>query len=235
MADVETLIPGTFNSRDVGGRRAAGGSVRAGVLLRSDAPLEIGEEGRAALREIGVRTAVDLREPVERDLDPPDVNGIVVRNVPILDGDLDAAEMSLNDIYRYLLEHRAANLTDAVRALAAPDVLPAVVFCSAGKDRTGLVIALVLGSLGVPDEEIVEDYARTERAMAGPFRASLQTRAIMAGLDEQQLALKLGAPPALMAEVLEWLRDRRGGAEGYLRQNGMEAAELEALRRGLLG
>jgi protein-tyrosine phosphatase len=228
------IIPGTFNSRDVGGHAADGGTVRRGLLVRSDAPIDVGEAGRAVLRHLGVRTAVDLREPVERRLDPPDVDGIAVRQVPILGEELDLAESSLGDIYSHLLEHRGERLTSAVRVLGEADALPAVVFCSAGKDRTGLVIALVLGALGVATDEIVADYARTEEAMKGPFRAQLRARSIAAGLDEQELAVKLGAPASLMRDVLTWLGDRHGGAAGYLREHGLGGAELDTLRRGLV-
>jgi protein-tyrosine phosphatase len=230
-------IPGTFNSRDLGGLRAAGGVVQAGLLIRSEVPVSLGDAGQAAVRALGVRTAVDLREPIERKRDAPDFDGaaVEVREVPIIGDDFDAGvDVSLEEIYLRLLSERGPQLTGAVRALSAPEALPAIVFCSAGKDRTGLVIALVLAALGVPEDQIVADYARTSDAMNGPFLAAIEERAIAAGISEQELAVKVGAPPELMRTVLAQLRERDGGAAGYLRRYGLSEAELATLRRSLI-
>jgi protein-tyrosine phosphatase len=220
-----TLIPSTFNSRQVG---------RGGApLIRSDAPTQIDADGRAVIKALGVRTAIDLRQRVERELDPVDLGGleIDVRQVPILGDKFDVnTTMSLEQIYIALLEHRGAALTAAVRVLCEPEALPALVFCSAGKDRTGLVIALTLAALGVPDEQIVNDYALTEQAMANGFRAVIERRALAAGISQQEMAVKVGAPPDLMRSVLGWLRAQDGGAAGYLHLHGLTDQELVALR-----
>ena len=121
-----------------------------------------------------------------------------------------------------------------MRVLCEPDALPAIVFCSAGKDRTGLVTALTLGVLGVSQEEIVADYALTERALDGGFRAVIEKRAIAAGISEQELAVKVRAPPELMRSVLAWLSEHHGGATGYLRAHGLAPGELENLRCTML-
>jgi protein-tyrosine phosphatase len=237
MTPSDLLLPGTFNSRDLGGRQAAGGIVRTGVVMRSDAPLRLGEDGRRALAGLGLRTAIDLREPVERRLDPVDLEGLglELRHEPILGEDFDVhTSMSLEEVYRALLERRSANLSAAVRVLSDPGAVPALFFCSAGKDRTGLVAALVLGALGVSEADIVADYARTERNMDGEFRSAIEARAIAAGISEQELAVKVGAPPALMRDLLAWLRERYGGVAGYLRHNGLTEVELESLRRRLV-
>jgi protein-tyrosine phosphatase len=231
------LIPTTFNSRDVGGRPARDGSVRRGLLFRSDAPARLDEPGVAAVRALGIRTALDLRQPIERELDPVDTDGLelVVRHTPILGDDFDVIRgMSLEDVYFELLGRRGAALAAAVRALCEPGALPALVFCSAGKDRTGLVTALTLGALGVPPAEIVADYALTERAMDGGFREVIEQRAIAAGISEQEVAVKVGAPPELMRSVLEWIADHHGGVTGYLRDHGLTEDELEGLRLAML-
>jgi protein-tyrosine phosphatase len=233
---IASLIPGTFNARDLGGLPARGGVVRAGMVVRSDAPLALGEAGRGALRRLGIRTAIDLREPVERRLDPPDLDGleVTVEQRPIL-GEFDLqADLSLEQIYMSLLENRGDRLTAAVALLAKPGTTPALVFCSAGKDRTGLVSGLLLGALGVSDDEIVADYHRTEESMRGPMRAAVEARAIAAGIGEQQMAVKVGAPEALMRQVLAWLREHHGGAEGFLSAHGLPESDLQSLRRALV-
>ena len=107
--------------------------------------------------------------------------------------------MSLEEIYIALLERsRRVVRPRPSGILAQPEALPALMFCSAGKDRTGLVVALTLAAVGVPDEEIVADYVLTERAMANGFRAVIEKRAVAAGISEQEIAVKVGAPPELM-------------------------------------
>jgi protein-tyrosine phosphatase len=231
------LLPATFNSRDLGGLLADGGAVRSGLLVRSDAPVALGAVDRQLLQELAPSTAIDLREPVERELDRADLDGVglEVRNVPVLGEEFDLrTALTLEDVYRQLLEQRGPRLTAAVRVLAAPGALPAVVYCSAGKDRTGLVVALVLGALGVSDDAIVADYARSEQNMTGRFRAAIEARARAAGISEQELAAKVGAPPALMRQTLAWLYEHHGGPVGYLRSHGMTDAELASLRDALI-
>src|SRR6516225_3649885 len=89
MTRSKILLPGTFNSRDLGGSEVERGVVRHGLVVRSDAPVRLGEEGRAALRSLGIRRAVVLREPVERELDPVDFAGLGIEVVhqSILGGD----------------------------------------------------------------------------------------------------------------------------------------------------
>jgi protein-tyrosine phosphatase len=186
---------------------------------------------------MGVRTAIDLREPVERELDRRDLDGtgLAVHDLPLLGEGFDAiAGMGLADVYRHLLEYRGPSLASAVGILSERGALPALVFCSAGKDRTGLVIALVLAALGAEEDAIVADYALSELAMAGPFGAAIEARARAAGIGEQELAVKLGAPPAAMRDALAWLRDRHGGAAGYLLHNGLTRDHLDRLAHGLV-
>jgi protein-tyrosine phosphatase len=233
MKPSSPLLPGTFNSRAIRGLPAYGGQVRSGLMIRSDAPVALGRAGRALLGQLQIRTALDLREDAERDVDHVDLDGLAIDVVrrPVLGGEFKLEKgTTLEDVYRHLLESRGENLTAAVRALAAPSALPALVFCSAGKDRTGLVTALTLGALGVPEEAIVADYALSDANVHGEFRAVIQARARAAGVDEQELATKVGAPPELIRSVLRWLREHHGGPEGYLRAHGMTDSELACLR-----
>ena len=141
MKPSSPLLPGTFNSRDIGGLPAYGGEVRHGRIIRSDAPVELGHRGRELVAALGLATAIDLREPSEREVDRVDLSGLGVelRVQPALGEHFEFRnEMTLEDVYRHLIESSGENLTAAARRLAAPGALPALVFCSAGKDRTGL-------------------------------------------------------------------------------------------------
>jgi protein-tyrosine phosphatase len=233
------LIPGTFNSRDVGGRPVAGGTVRYGMLIRSDAPVSLGAEGQAALRELGIRTLLDLRQPIEQTLDPIDLDGVAlnVRRVPILGDDFDLEahrSMGLSEIYVDLLERRVHQMVEAIRVLIDIPALPAVVFCSAGKDRTGILVALVLSAIGVDEQGVVDDYTLTERATGADYRAAIEARAAAAGLTEQELAVKLGAPAEVLRDALGWIRERHGSVADYLVAAGLAPTELDDLRSALV-
>ncbi|MEV4418896.1 tyrosine-protein phosphatase [Patulibacter sp. NPDC049589] len=225
-------VPGTVNFRSIG----PVDQVRAGVIWRSDGLSDLGPEGRDALSVLGIRTIVDLRQRIEREQHPDDVGGldVVVHTEAVLGGGLDVDTISgIDDLYRRIVDARGAQLTGAVRALAAPGALPAVVHCSAGKDRTGLVAALVLSAVGVPDDVIAADYARTADLLRGEALKQVHRRAVEAGLGEQRIAVALTAPPAAMTEALRNLQDAHGGAEAYLRRHGMQDPEFEALRAAL--
>lgn len=231
------LIPGTYNSRDLGGIVAKDGVTRPRTVIRSDAPVSLGAPGRSAMRALGIRTAIDLRNRVERELDPPDFEGtgVEIQNRPILGEGLKLIkDASLAEIYRHVFSERGDRLADVIRLLAAPGTLPAIVFCSAGKDRTGLTSMLALAAVGAGEEGIVADYATTERNMHGAFRAALTRRAVASGITEQELAVKVGSPPSLMRETLAWLREHHGGPEAFLRSHGMTDAEFETLRTALV-
>ncbi|WP_320671897.1 tyrosine-protein phosphatase [Patulibacter defluvii] len=228
--------PGTANFRDFGGYATARGTVARGRLFRADGLADLGPDGRDALAALGLRTVVDLREPVEREQHPDDLGDLAVRwqGVAVL-GELGTAAVTdLGELYVELLDGRGWALTEAVRALAAPDALPAVVHCSAGKDRTGLVAALTLALLGVDEQEIVADYALTGVLLRGRRLAEIRRRAVEAGLDEQTIAVALDAPPAAMRRALDHVRRAHGGAEAYLRAHGATARELDALRAATL-
>jgi protein-tyrosine phosphatase len=230
-------VPGTFNFRDLGGHRTADGVVRSGVLMRSDALVALGEAGRAALTRLGVRTAIDLRENVERELDPADLAGlgIELHSRPVFDGAIDLeTEKGLPELYSEILDVRGERLAGSIGLLSSAGALPAVVFCSAGKDRTGLVCGLVLSAIGVSDEDVAAEYALTGDVLKGRFQRVLEARAKAAGLSEQALAVKLGAPADLMMTVLAGLRARHGGTAAYLRDHGLGAEDLAALRGALV-
>lgn len=224
-------MAGTFNVRAV-----VGPGIAPGVLFRSAALDHLTEHGRKALHARGITTVIDLRDPTERATAEA-IRWKVVHN-PLFDprvgpprsGDIVA-------IYRALLDERSDALLDALRALAASPG-PALVHYAVGKDRTGLVVALALAAIGVPDAVIVDDYARSG-AQVRPHRETPvheTLRRLMLAPEEyaRALELHLDSPPAAMAATLEYLRDRYGTVHSYLHNHGFTSGDLAALRRRLL-
>lgn len=218
-----------FNYRDLGGHPVPGGRVRTGVLYRSNAIVELDEDQVAAL---GIRTGIDLREPGERDVEPPTLGAAVMHHLPVIDAD-PAAPYTLHGFTHWLVEHRGAAFADAVRLLADAE-LPAVFFCSSGKDRTGMLAGLLLSALGVSAEAVAEDYAQTQRLMPESYYELALARSRRAGLPEGSKLDDLSSPPELMATVLADVQVRHGGAAGYLLDHGLAAEELDRVRERLI-
>lgn len=229
-------ITATGNFRDLGGLPASGGTVREGLLMRSDALTDVTPAGLEALGALGLQTIVDLREPVERNLHPNALDGLAVRvrEQPLFDGLIDMAQpRGLEELYLETLDVCGRQFARVVSVLCEPGALPALLHCSAGKDRTGLACAILLGAIGVAEAAIVEDYARSEAGLRGPTRERAKRRALAAGMREQLLAQNFGSPPDVMRRALEHLDRRHGGALAYLRRHGV-SGDLEALRDALV-
>jgi len=236
--------PETLNTRELGGYPlAGGGQTRWGVFVRSENPALLTAEGQRALRDYGIRTVIDLRFASELKVNPnpmggPGVDGadgVDYLNLPLdIDqnllwqaGDDPAAAMS--DLYLRLAEtnrgHVAAVLTSIARARPG-----GVLFhCHAGKDRTGLIAALLLGGLGVRDEAIIADYAyttpqlqeRRERGLADPSLS----------VDQEGYYRVLSSNlPETMRLTLDALRQKYGGVAAFLRTTPLQQADLELLR-----
>jgi protein-tyrosine phosphatase len=227
----------TGNFRDLGGYAMDGGRTRWRTLFRADALSELTDEGRGELGEIGLHTVVDLREALERELDPDLIDGLGIATIerPLFEDRIDVQTVrGLRGLYRELLDGCGDRMAAAVGVLAEPGALPAVVHCSAGKDRTGLVCALALSAVGVSAEDIAADYALTSEVLVGPIRERVRRRAIAAGMTEQAVAVAMDSPPELMLETLDYIESDHGGAATYLETNGLPAERLESLRLALL-
>jgi protein-tyrosine phosphatase len=158
----------------------------------------------------------------------------------VADGALTAraagAGLTLGDVYDFLLDGRGERLTAAVLALAEPGALPAIVHCSAGKDRTGLTVMLVLDLLGVPDEVIARDYAMTAGLLGAEAQAALTrlTAASTGGRTESVPRDLLESPPELILRSLAKVRASHGGARGYLLAHGANDGQLDTLVEAML-
>ncbi len=228
---------GTYNFRDVGGYPARnGGTTRWRTLFRSDSPHRLSEADRASLIECGLRSAIDLRQ-AEELAEAPNVFAasaqVTYRHLPLLNDTPSMPEVlpTLVEIYRSILDHRSEQVGAALAALATPGALPAVVNCTAGKDRTGLIVALVLGLAGVPEETIVTDYALSGTCLAGVYLEEARRRAEAQGFSYDLLVL---CDPGFIRTTLAHLKKRYGGIEAYVRTTGLGDAEIDQLRRAMV-
>jgi protein-tyrosine phosphatase len=231
-------LDGVFNLRDVGGYPAAGGrAVRWRTLLRSDALHRLEPAGSAVLGGLGLRTLLDLRTLAEAEIAPSALDGLSAReaHISLLSGDLSALPLELEAIYRYVIDECGDTIAEAVQVLAAADAFPALVHCSAGKDRTGIVVALILAVLGVPDEVIAADYGLSAVYLDSERTPAIGQLQASTGLGDSLTRPLLSSPPALMLEVLARVRAAGGSVDGYLLDHGVDPADLDQLRAALLG
>jgi protein tyrosine/serine phosphatase len=224
-----------YNVRDLGGQAAGDGrSTTWGALVRADTLDHLTSRGWEALVAHGVGTIVDLRSTGERRSRPVPA-GIEERHVPLLEAaDFAALDgvATMQELYLAMLERRSAAFVEAVTALAdAPDG-GIVVHCFAGKDRTGLVVALGLLLAGVSVEAVADDYADSDDRVR-PLLAEWVSTAPTPGERARRLR-ESRARRETMAHTLELLTARFGGAESYLLGAGAGAGVLDSLRRRLL-
>jgi protein-tyrosine phosphatase len=222
-------IEGVHNFRDVGGYPTVDGRItRDRMLFRSDALHNLDDAARERLDELDVRTVVDLRSDRERASFPDAVGERRLVEQPIF-GEVafDPAPQSLTDVYDLMIDRHGAELTAAVRALAAPEALPGIVHCAAGKDRTGVVVGLILSAIGVPDEVVAADYAATELFLTPAF-----IEVLAAGSQHTDDAM-LRAEAEFMIALLARVEAEHGGAAAYLRSHGLTDDELARLRDAL--
>jgi hypothetical protein len=192
------------------------------------------EAGWAALSDYGVRTIVDLRDPVELQDDPPRRLDVELVHVPLVDFSDGAFWEPLRGRYDPLAFYRAAlarwpeRFAEAVEAVARAREGCVLVHCFVGRDRTGLIAALLLSVAGVPPEAIAADYALSAERLA-PLYAEL-----IADAEDPQIRARLErenvAEASAMLELLDEL-----DAEAYLSDAGVSTADLESLRRRLRG
>ena len=234
-------LAGLANLRDVGGYPTAGGDgavVPWRTLLRSDALHQLEPAGLQQLAGLRLRTIVDLRTDLEAEIAPSPLDGLTVRHtrVSILGSDLESLpQTGLDDLYAFVIDERGAAIADAIRPLCAGQAFPALVHCSAGKDRTGIVIALVLAVLGVPDDIIAADYALSGGYLDPRHISAIGQLQASAGLGDELAEELLVSPPHLILDALGRARASHGSAEGYLLAHGLSDADLAALRAALAG
>ncbi|MFI6868682.1 tyrosine-protein phosphatase [Nocardia sp. NPDC050406] len=234
------LIPGTFNFRDVGGARTAGGSkVRDGVLMRSAQLSRLDAQGHAMLLELGVTDVHDLRGLAEIDYIGHDSLPEGVRlNVTPFDPRMGeapphearrhtTAAAHMLEVYRQFPALPEAH--SAIAALA-DSILDgaALVHCAAGKDRTGWAVATLLRAVDVTEDDVYADYLLSNDAVPA-------LRALIAeGGDEELSEDLLGVRAEYLESGTASMLDMYGSVEGYLAEIGITPQRRDALRARML-
>ena len=249
MGSVERALAwdGCYNVRDLGGlETVAGGRTRHGAVVRADNVRRLTEAGWRAALDYGIRRVVDLRfageSPGEDDAHA-DVEVIAIslfgRHDPDAAKAFDELLLTTDDIdaafasgYIRTLERAPQRVAEAVAAVAdANEEHGVLIHCFAGKDRTGIVTALLLSVADVLDEAIAADYAASHANLGGVFDPW-----VARARDDEERETRLRSalsPAATMEAVLSWL-DEAGGSRAYLGDAGLTDDQIGRLERRLV-
>lgn len=241
-------LAGVCNLRDLGGYTVAdGGSTGWGRVLRSDSLHDLHNEDIARLAAAGLTEVVDLRDASEIARQPNPFHGhgsVRYTHIPLfehLDLRSQLARMEgIDDIllafYCEVLLERQAALSAALTAIANAEPGAVLFHCTVGKDRTGVLAALLLAAVGASVDDIVDDYALTTGRIDG-IRQDMLVKFAEDGLvdiDKKTLMSLFSSDPATMRGMLDFLDSRFGGIEAYLHVLDPERTLRKKLRARML-
>jgi len=236
-----------YNARDLGGLPISdNGRIRPGALIRSDLLGRLTPQGKQALLDYGVTTVIDLRTPEQVAIEPsafapgPPQPGEPHYLVRPLENPASPHFAEVNNApsraatYCGMLDYFQPQIAVILRTVADAQGGGVLLHCHAGKDRTGVAVALLLGLAGVPDELIAADYAASEERL-WPLYYRMEADAAndpirLASLQSQ----KPIASPDTMQAVLDHLQARYRGVRGYLSAIGLTDEELARIRHRLV-
>lgn len=244
-------LEGGVNFRDIGGYRTEDGHrVRWGKVYRSGLLSGLTPRDLDVIEGLNIRLICDLRSAQEVCSSPELVLDLPYEHIPI-----EAEDSALGRLYALFFDRqRLTNVlvqayTETMieknphafgiifRHLADPDHLPILIRCTAGKDRTGIVIAILLLVLGVPEDTVLADYSLSNYYYEDFKIFAQQAMGLVSsfGLIGDALQPLLLADPTLMRHTIAYIRSEYGSVDAYLHsQAGVDTNTLAGLRRNLL-
>jgi protein-tyrosine phosphatase len=230
-------FPSLLNVRDLGGHPTRDGSqTRWRSLLRSDDLAQLTPAGLEAFSSYGIETVVDLRWPEEVELSPTPITQalkhIRYEQISLLtptsqEWRIRRADSTAKELWnRSMLEKVREELKAVLAVIAGASPAPLLFHCIAGKDRTGMVAALLLALADVEPEAIAADYAASTENLRDAYIKRY------ADADPAAITDILQCPAAGVHNMLDYL-ETFGGARGYLEEIGVPRAQITQLRARL--
>jgi protein-tyrosine phosphatase len=231
-------LGGVRNLRDVGGYPTRDSRrTRWRTLYRSDCLDKLDPAGQAWLIDAGLRSVVDIRgddEVAERPNVFAASKEVKYRPFPLFEGPPpDDLQPDLHNGYRREVDLLGRRLAELLEALLEADTLPTVVHCAAGKDRTGIVIAVILAAVGTEPGVIAEDYAMSQACLGATYLDDARAWATQRGLDWSIWEHTAHTPPERMLKTLAYVNERDASVDRYLLEHGLSPSALANLREVL--
>lgn len=244
------------NFRDIGGvLTREGHALASGRVFRSERPHRISSDDRARLEALGVGLVIDLRTANDRAKNPAESIGHAsVRSIPLHEDpsfDIGLGHLArflasaegearfrafVARYYRHLAHERGPQIGVAITAIARASE-PVWIHCTAGRDRTGMLVAIVQSALGVPEDVVLAGFRETDlRYSVRLERLRRVLRAItLLRVPDARIRAVLRCQSETLAEVLTELSSRHGSIEGYVREAcGVDDTTFAALRSSLI-
>jgi protein-tyrosine phosphatase len=243
LPDWHVEVDGCVNFRDAGGWRTVdGGEVRRGRLYRSDDPIRITPDGRRAVGRLGLAMVVDLRQQTQFSRTPGFVERARTSHLPLVDQVVDHADpppldtaRDMANLYAGMLDesrHQVGRVLDVVADHVASG--PVLVHCAFGKDRAGLITAIIHAAIGVRPDDIVADYMRSDaparRRRSAMIEQPLEDDPPVARLPEALFR----APAETMELVLARAVEQHGSLDGWVATFPTSPSTVDRLRAHLI-
>lgn len=259
MIEFETRLEGAPNFRDLGGYSTVDGrKVRRRRVFRSDGLHALSERDFDDLSRLGLRLVCDLRSDYERQRKPtvwpqrfvpetvlmevnadPRANHFGLLEMLQQDSSAQGATAMMSCVYRIVPGMLAQYIPSFFSALVSDHQVPLVFHCSAGKDRTGILSAIILLALGVPREVVIEDYLKTARyqnrsKILQHVDEFLEPIYAPARPPQEVASIFIGVERHFLEEALKSMGERDGRIDDYLRSAGVTQEQIERMRDHLL-
>ncbi len=235
-----------YNAREVGGYPTQdGGEIAWQTLVRTDNLSRLSADGQAALIAYGVRTIIDLRDPSELAMEPHAFitplgcgDTLVYYNLPLINFKdevwlKEISNTTATPVYYCLaLDVFKPQVCAIMQAVAATPTGSVLVHCHAGKDRTGLIVALLLALAGVDYEIIAADYALSNHYLQ-PWYQKLMVQHADDAERQQRMTEDFKTLPEFMLTVLAYIDQHYGSVREYLLATGLTAPEIEQIQQRL--
>lgn len=231
-------LEGSYNIRDIGGYPTLDGrKTRWGAIVRGDSLSNLSVASQRALLDYPIRTVIDLRRSSELQASPdvfaqsPHVKYV---NISLLEDESKVAEVqSLEDLYRLMLDTYQEQVRLTIETIAQEDAFPCLLHCTIGKDRTGLIVGLLLSLSRVDPMIIADDYALSEQYL-DPLFQSYRVRAEQNGADMQRMAWMVRSRHETMLATLAYLEEQYGGVHNYLSSIGITDEQIKNIQSQLV-
>jgi protein-tyrosine phosphatase len=245
-------ITSVLNFRDLGGLSAAGEMrIREGIIFRSANPDRISRRDLERLHSLNIRTIIDLRAPFEsskkpRSLDPAQRISLPIdfqqttreRLKPIIrrkNSETLIADIS-NTLYLEILDSSGPVIKQVMDTLNSREHSPLLIHCHAGKDRTGIICALILLALGAERESIISDFMESNIHLRKYFKKLLLLRTIFSFgfFPYRNMLFAVMVRQRNIESILDRIEGHYGGIESYLTHAGFETSKLVELRKNMV-
>ena len=254
----ETVSPEalTFSSvpnfRDLGGIVVDGNKkIKKGIIFRSANPDSISKEEIKRFEVLNIRTIVDLRAPGEYGSRAGSVDHIDRLSLPLdfqqttrerlkpylnkRDSEAAIADIS-NSLYLDMLDAVQPLFRQVIEVLLSQERCPVLIHCHVGKDRTGIMCALILLALGVGRQQIIDDFMKSNEALRPFFEKIFRKKRILSlgFLPPRMMMYAVTVRQRNIESVIDRVSDHYGGIEAYLQESGFDISRLNELKMNLL-